>query len=271
MLVDSHCHLNFPDFKEDLDAVIARAKAAGVGVMQTICTEMAEFDEVYAIAEKYEGIFCSVGVHPNDSGKIGKDKIPHADFIQEIVSAQELIEKTSRKKVIGIGETGLDYHYEYTDREIQKRSFMEHIKAARETGLPLIVHTRDAEEDTINILSKEISKGYFKFLIHCFTSTKQLADIAVKLGGYISLSGIITFKNAQTIRDALADIPLDRLLIETDSPFLAPIPNRGKRNEPSYMTHINKELANIKNISEIDAAHITTDNFFRLFDKAHKP
>jgi TatD DNase family protein len=259
LLVDSHCHLNFPDFKNNLDAVIVRAKAVGVGVMQTICTEMAEFEEVYAIAEQNEGVFCSVGVHPNDSGK------------QEIVSAQVLIEKTSRKKVIGIGETGLDYHYEYTDRELQQSSFLEHIKAARVTGLPLIVHTRDADADTIKILSDEISNGYFKFLIHCFTSTKQLADISVKLGGYISISGIITFKNAGAIRDALADVPLDRILIETDSPFLAPVPYRGKSNEPSYVVEVNKALANIKNISEKECAKITTENFFRLFDKAAIP
>ena len=256
MLVDSHCHLNFPDFKDDINAVIARAKTAGVGVMQTICTEMAEFEEVYSIADGNEGVFCSVGVHPNDSGK------------QEIILAQELIEKTSRKKVIGIGETGLDYHYEYSDRGLQKRSFLEHIKAGRETGLPVIIHTRDADDDTINILKDEISMGSFKFLIHCFTSTKQLADISVSLGGYISVSGIITFKNAQSIRDALIDVPLDRILIETDSPYLAPIPHRGKRNEPSYVLQVNKALANLKNISEEECTKITTENFFRLFDKA---
>jgi TatD DNase family protein len=259
LLVDSHCHLNFPDFKDDLESIISRAQEAGVGVMQTICTEMAEFEEVYAIAENNAGVFCSVGVHPNDSGK------------QEIASAQELIEKTSRKKVIGIGETGLDYHYEYSDRGLQKQSFIEHIKAARVTGLPLIVHTRDAEDDTINILTDEISKGYFKFLIHCFTSTKQLADTSVKLGGYISVSGIITFKNAQAIRDALIDVPIDKILIETDSPFLAPTPHRGKRNEPSYVVQVNKALAQLKNISEEECAKITTANFFRLFDKACQP
>lgn len=254
MLVDSHCHLNFPDFKDDINGVIARAKAAGVNIMQTICTEMAEFDDVYSIAENNEGVFCSVGVHPNDSGK------------QEIVLAQELIGKTSYKKVIGIGETGLDYHYEYSDRGLQKQSFIEHIKAAQATGLPLIVHTRDADEDTMQIINDEISKRSFKFLIHCFTSGKQLADVMVKLGGYISVSGIITFKNAQSIRDALADVPLDRILIETDSPFLAPIPHRGKRNEPSYVTQVNKALAMLKNISEEECAEITTANFFRLFD-----
>ncbi|MEZ5691223.1 MAG: TatD family hydrolase [Rickettsiales bacterium] len=257
MLIDSHCHLNFPEFKDDIGAVIARARDAGVGVMQTICTKMSEFEDVYAIAEKYENIFCSVGVHPHESGK------------QEIASIQDIIEKTSCKKVIGIGETGLDYYYEYSDRQAQKTSFINHIEAARASGLPLIVHTRDAEEDTINILKNEISKGYFKFLIHCFTSTKQLADISVELGGYISISGIITFKNAQAIRDAIIDVPLDRLLIETDSPFLAPVPHRGKRNEPSYVARVNKVLAEIRGISEEECAKITTENFFRLFDKAY--
>lgn len=259
MLVDSHCHLNFPDFSDDLEQVIAKAKMAGVGVMQTICTKMGEFEDVYAIAERNDGIFCSVGVHPHDSGK------------QKIIISQDIIERTSRKKVIGIGETGLDYYYEHSDRELQKQSFIEHIKAARETDLPLIIHTREAEEDTINILKQEISDGFFKFLIHCFTSSKQLADIVVSLGGYISLSGIITFKNAQKIRDAIIDVPLDRILIETDSPFLAPIPHRGQRNEPSFVVQVNKTLAQIKNISEDECAKITTENFFRLFDKAWKP
>lgn len=259
MLVDSHCHLNFPDFREDLEGVVARARDAGVGVMQTICTDMAEFEEVYAITQRFDGIYCSVGVHPNDSGK------------QEIVPAYELIEKTSREKVIGIGETGLDYYYEHTDRDLQKRSFLEHIEASRVSGLPIIVHTRNAEEDTMEILSSEISKSSFKGLIHCFTSSKQLADKAVELGFYISLSGIISFKNAGAIRDALADVPLDRLLVETDAPYLAPIPHRGKRNEPSYVVHTNKVLAALKNISEGECARITTDNFFRLFDKAKRP
>jgi len=259
MLVDSHCHLNFPDFKDDLDGVVERARTAGVGVMQTICTEMSEFDEVHGIAERYEGIYCSVGVHPNDSGE------------QKIVTAEELIAKTLSAKVIGIGETGLDYHYERTDRVLQKQSFQAHIEAARATGLPIIVHTRDADEDTIQILSSEMKKGAFKGVIHCFTSSKLLADQCVAMGFYISLSGIITFKNAGMIRDAIADVPLDRLLVETDSPYLAPIPYRGKRNEPSYVVHTNKMLAETKGISEADCAKITTDNFFRLFDKAKRP
>ena len=256
MLIDSHCHLNFPDFKDDLAGVIARAKAAGVGVMQTICTEVAEFEEVYGIAEANEGVFSSVGVHPNDSGK------------QEIVDIEWLIAKCSRKKVIGIGETGLDYHYEHTNRQQQKKSLSQHLIAARETGLPLIIHTRDADSDMAEILSAEVPKGKLRGVLHCFTSSKELAEQAVELGFYISLSGIITFKNAAPLHEVIRDIPLDRLLIETDAPYLAPIPFRGKRNEPSYVVHTNRMLASIKGISEEECARITTENFFRLFDKA---
>lgn len=259
MLVDSHCHLNFPDFRDDLDGVVARARDNGVGVMQTICTEMAEFEEVYSITQRYDHIYCSVGVHPNDSGAT------------EVVSAEELIEKASLPQVIGIGETGLDYHYERSDRQTQKTSFVEHINASRATGLPVIIHSRDADEDTVTIAKQAMSEGYFKGLIHCFTSTPYLADEAVKLGFYISLSGIISFKNANSIRDAIANVPLDRLLIETDAPYLAPIPHRGKRNEPSFVKHTNKILAELKQISEEECAQITTANFFRLFDKAKPP
>ncbi len=259
LLVDSHCHLNFPDFAPDLEGVIARAKAAGVGVMQTICTGMDEFDEVLAIAESHEGIYCSVGVHPNESGKT------------EIVSVDELVRKTSHKKVIGIGETGLDYHYETSDRASQKQSFLNHIQAARTTGLPLIVHSRDADEDTVAILSSEMAKGSFKGLIHCFTSGIYLAEEAVKLGFFISLSGIISFKNAGSIRDAIKNVPLDRLLVETDAPYLAPVPQRGKRNEPSFIIYTNRMLAEVKGTSEEECARATTENFFRLFSKARKP
>lgn len=259
MLVDSHCHLNFPDFKNDLDGVVQRARDAGVKVMQTICTEMAEFEEVHAIAERYEGIYCSVGVHPNDSGQ------------QEIVDVEELVSRTSRARVIGIGETGLDYYYEHTNRELQKESFLVHIEAARRSGLPLIVHTRDAEDDTVEMLHKEMAKGHFTGVIHCFTSSQYLAEKALEIGFYISLSGIISFKSAQAIRDAVKIVPLDRLLVETDAPYLAPVPHRGKRNEPAFVINTNKILADIKGISESDAATTTTENFFRLFNKAKMP
>lgn len=259
MLVDSHCHLNFPEFKADVEGVVARAKAAGVGVMQTICTEMAEFDEVYAIAERFEGVYASVGVHPNDSGKTA------------IVGHQELVRLAARPKVIGLGETGLDYHYQTSDSASQKASFLEHIQAARICGLPLIIHTRDADEDTVAMLQEEMGKGAFTGVIHCFTSSKYLADKCVEMGFYISLSGIITFKNAQAIRDAIADVPFDRLLVETDAPFLAPVPFRGKTNEPAFTLYTNKMLADIKGISEERCAEMTTDNFFRLFSKAVRP
>jgi len=258
LLVDSHCHLNFPDFKQDLEAVIARAHAAGVGVMQTICTEMEEFDEVLAIAESHANIYCSVGVHPNESGE------------KQEVNLEDLLKRAAHPKVIGIGETGLDYHYEKSDRAIQQESFRIHIAAARESGLPLIVHTREADEDTVNILSEEMEKGAFKGLIHCFTSTRYLAEKATQLGFYVSLSGIISFKNAEDIRTSVKALPLDRLLVETDAPYLAPLPHRGKRNEPSFVRHTNLKLAEIKGVSEEECAAATTENFFRLFDKARR-
>lgn len=255
-LVDSHCHLNFPDFREDIEEVIKKARADGIGVMQTICTEVEEFDEVHAIAEKHDGIYCSVGVHPNES----EEKKP-ADL-------QYLLSKTKLSKVIGIGETGLDYHYKLSDRKVQQQSFRIHIDAARQSGMPLIVHTRDADEDTVTILEEEMKRGPFKGLIHCFTSSQMLAEKCINLGMYISLSGIISFKNAQSIRDTVQTLPLDRLLIETDAPFLAPLPHRGKRNEPAFVKHTNQKLAEIKGVSEEECAHITSANFFKLFDKA---
>lgn len=259
MLVDSHCHLNFPDFKDDLPAVLARAKEAGVGVMQTICTELEEFDEVEAIASAHDNIYCSIGVHPNESGEKMR-----AGF-------DDIFNRASRPKVIGIGETGLDYHYERSDRKIQEESFRIHINAARASGLPLIVHTRDADEDTARILEEEMKQGSFKGLLHCFTSSKRLAEQAIEMGFYISLSGIISFKSAQDIRDTVQALPMERLLVETDAPYLAPLPFRGKRNEPSYVAHTNRKLAEIKNIAVEESAARTTENFFRLFDKAKMP
>lgn len=256
MLVDSHCHLNFPNFKDDLEAVIARAKDAGVSVMQTICTEMEEFEEVERIASTHEGIYCSVGVHPNESAQKMR-----ADL-------EGLLACASHPKIIGIGETGLDYHYAYSDRASQQESFRIHIDAARRTRLPLIVHTREAEEDTINILEAEMKQGEFPGLIHCFTSTKMLAQKCVEMGFYISLSGIISFKNAEDICSTVKELPLDRLLIETDAPFLAPLPHRGKRNEPSFVQYVNRKLAELKGVTEEESARATTENFFRLFTKA---
>lgn len=259
MLVDSHCHLNFPELKGDLDAIVDRARTAGVGYMQTICTEMAEFEGVHAIAQRYPFIGCSVGVHPHDSGKT------------PLVEVDELVEKAKLDRVIGIGETGLDYYYEHSDRQSQQESFRRHIVAARISGLPIIVHTREADDDTIQILHEEYQQGAFKGVIHCFTSTRELAEKAMEIGFSISISGIATFKNAQDIRDTIKIIPHDRILIETDAPFLAPVPHRGKTNEPSFVSYINALVAGELGLDEEACATLTTNNFFQLFSKAQRP
>lgn len=259
MLVDSHCHLNFPEFKEDMQAVLLRAKEANVGVMQTICTKMHEFDQVLAIAEQAENIYCSVGVHPHEA-----ENMP-------MVTVEELVQHARNPKVIGLGETGLDFFYEHSPRDMQEESFRRHITAARITGLPLIIHTRDADEDTIRILQDEMKQGSFKGLIHCFTSSKWLAETVLDMGFYISISGIISFKKAEALKETVRTLPIERLLIETDSPFLAPIPHRGKRNEPAFVSHTCQALAEIKGISAEECGKITTDNFFTLFDKAKRP
>jgi TatD DNase family protein len=255
MLVDSHCHLDFPDFAEELDEVVARARRAGVGRMVTICTHLDRFPRVLAVAERYPDIFCSVGVHPHEAG----DDWGYA--------AERLVELARHPKVVAIGETGLDYFYDHGPREAQRLSFRAHIAAARATGLPLIVHTRDADDDTIAILRDEHAKGAFPGLIHCFSSTQQLAEISIELGLYISLSGIVTFKKAEALRAAVTALPLDRLLVETDAPYLAPIPHRGKRNEPAFVAHTAATVAELKALAPETVADATTENFFRLFAK----
>lgn len=255
-LVDSHCHLNFKDFSSDLEEVLERARAGGVGAMQTICTKMSEFEEIYAIAAAYDRVYCSVGVHPHEAGK------------GAIVTVDELAEKAARPKVIGLGETGLDYYYENRPRREQQESFRNHIEAARRTGLPVIVHTRDAEEDTLAILEEEMQKGAFTGLIHCFTSSRHLAEKCIELGFYISLSGILTFKKSADVQETARGLPLEKLLVETDAPYLAPVPHRGKRNEPYYVLYTNRMLAELKHISEEECAAQTTRNFFALFSKA---
>lgn len=259
LLVDSHCHLNFPDYKDDLNDVISRSKNAGVRVMQTICTSMEEFEEVLGIAEAYEGVYCSVGIHPNEVAQVAR------------AGREEIARRTAHPKVIGIGETGLDYHYEHSPRALQQESFLEHIAAAQQTGLPLIVHTRAADEDTVSILAKEMQKHKFNGLIHCFSTSKYLAEKAIDIGMYISIAGIISFKKAEELRDIVKDLPLERLLVETDAPYLAPVPYRGKRNEPSYVIYTNRLIAEIKSIPEAECANATTENFFRLFTKARNP
>jgi TatD DNase family protein len=259
MLVDSHCHLDFPEFAPELDAVVGRAKNAGVSVCVTIGTTLAKFPGVRAVAERFENVYCSVGIHP------------HEAQVEPLESPAPLVQRAQHTKVVGIGETGLDYYYEHSPREAQQNNFRHHIAAARELKLPLIVHTRDAEDDTIAILRDEMDRGAFTGLIHCFTGTKKLADAALDLGFCISVSGIATFKKSDELRGVLKEVPLDRLLVETDAPFLAPMPYRGKRNEPAFVVNTAAMLAELKGVSSAELAEATTDNFFRLFTKAKRP
>jgi len=256
MLVDSHCHLDFKDFDGEVDAIVERAGAAGVGLMVTICTKVTQFDKVLAVAERYDNVLCSVGIHPHEAED------------EPEVEAARLIELAQHPKVVGIGETGLDYFYEHAPRDAQRRNFVAHIHAARETGLPLIVHARDADEDMADILAHEMGEGAFPGLLHCFSSSPKLARTAIDLGLYISLSGIVTFKNAKELQETAAHLPLDRLLVETDAPYLAPVPKRGKRNEPAFVAHTAARVAELQKISPDALAQKTTENFFRLFTKA---
>ncbi len=259
MLVDSHCHLDFPDFADEVGAVVARARANGVGACVSIGTSLARFDQVRAVAEQFDDVWCSVGIHPHEAGK---------ELLDDV---SPLIARTHHPKVVGIGETGLDYFYEHSPRAEQAANFRRHIAAARQTGLPVIVHTRDADDDTIAILREEMGKGAFTGLIHCFTGTHRLAQAAVELGLYISASGIMTFKKSDALRAVLREVPLDRLLVETDAPYLAPVPVRGKRNEPAFVVHTAAAMAQLKGIAPEALARATTDNFFRLFAKASRP
>lgn len=255
MLVDSHCHLDFPDFQDDLDALMARADAAGVGLMVSIGTRLSQFDKVRAIAEKYANVYCTVGVHPHEAGEEGG------------VGVKALAALADHPKVIGFGETGLDYFYDLSPRDRQQAAFRTHIAAARETGLPVIVHTRDADADTAAILTEEWARGAFSGVIHCFSSGRQLAEKAVDIGFYISLSGILTFNKAEDLRQTVRALPLDRLLVETDAPFLAPVPKRGKRNEPAFVAYTAARLADLKGVDAGALAAATTENFHRLFAK----
>lgn len=259
MLVDSHCHLDFPDLFSGLPDVLRRAEQMQVGTMLTISTKMSTFQNVRAIAESTDNVFCTVGIHPHEAEN-------DAD-----VTTEQLIDLAKHPKVVGIGETGLDYYYDNSPRELQQELFRRHIAASRETGLPLIVHTRDADDDTVSILQDEYAKGAFGGLIHCFSASDQLAKDALDIGFYISVSGIATFKTAEPIRETLKSVPLDRLLVETDAPFLAPVPHRGKTNEPSFVPHTAAKLAEIKGVDPDTLADATTDNFFRLFTKAVRP
>jgi TatD DNase family protein len=259
MLVDSHCHLDFPEYAGSVDAVVARAKQAGVGAFLSIGTELARFAGVRAVAERFDTVWCSVGVHPHEAAK------------ESLRGPKPILAETGHPKVVGIGETGLDYYYEHSPRPAQIANFRAHIAAARDSGLPLIVHTRDADDDTIRVLEEEMGKGAFTGLIHCFTGTQKLADAALTLGLFISVSGIATFKKSQALRDVIQTVPMERLLVETDAPFLAPVPFRGKTNEPAFVVHTARMLTELKKIGEDEIADITTGNFFRLFTKARRP
>lgn len=256
MLTDSHCHLNYKGLIEDQAGVIARARAAGVGTMLNISTRESEWDAVIATAEQDADIWASIGIHPHEADA-------HPD-----VDTTKLVHRAAHPKVIAIGESGLDYYYDYSDRERQRVSFRAHIAAARETGLPLIVHTRDAEDDTSEILADEMGKGAYTGVIHCFTASGAFADRALELGLFISISGIVTFKNARDLQETAARIPEDRLLIETDSPFLAPVPHRGKTCEPAYVADTARFLASLRGTSAEALAEATTANFRALFGKA---
>ncbi len=254
MLVDSHCHLDY--FENDLDAVTARALATGVGAILTVSTRIRKFERLLRVAERLPYVCCSVGTHP------------HYAHEELDIPLAEMVELSRHPKVVAFGEAGLDYFYKKSPVEDQKAGFRQHIAASRETGLPLIIHTRDAEEDTAQILEEEMAKGAFKALLHCYTGGPELAAKAVSLGLYVSFSGVLTFKKSEALREVAASVPLDRLLVETDAPYLAPEPYRGKRNEPSYLRYTARTLAEVKGIGEAEIAETTTGNFFRLFDKA---
>jgi TatD DNase family protein len=255
VLVDSHCHLDFPDFAEERADVVRRALDAGVGRMVTISTRVRRFPDILAIAEAFPEVYCSVGTHPHNAAE------------EPDITADELVRLSKHPKVVAIGEAGLDYHYDKSPRNLQAAGFRTHIAAARETGLPLVIHAREADADIAAILHDETGKGPFPFILHCFSSGRDLAMTGVELGGYVSFSGILTFKNSQEIRDIARDVPRDRLLVETDAPYLAPPPHRGKRNEPAFVVNTAKVLAETIDVSEAEIASITTANFFRLFSK----
>ncbi|WP_242122578.1 TatD family hydrolase [Sphingobium sp. Sx8-8] len=256
MLIDSHCHLNYKGLIEDQQNVLERARASGVGLMLNIATRESEWDDVLGTALREPDVWATVGIHPHEA-----DEHPHVD-------TGKLVERAAHPRVVGIGETGLDYYYDHSDRERQQRSFRSHIAASRETGLPLIVHTRDAEEDTLAVMRDEMGKGRYGGVIHCFTASGAFADAALELGLYISISGIVTFKNAKDLQETAARLPLDRLLIETDSPFLAPMPHRGKPCEPAYVADTARFLAQLRGESVDQLAAATSANFRTLFSKA---
>jgi TatD DNase family protein len=259
MLIDSHCHLDYPDLQKDFSGVMARAKSAGVETMLAIGTKLRDFDAVRAIAEANDNVFCTVGIHPHEAAN-------------EQTAAAALVALADHPKIVGIGETGLDYFYEKSPREAQAENFRAHMRAAHASGLPLVVHTRDADADTAELLdwAQRELPGTIGVL-HCFTSSLELAQKAIGLGYYISISGIVTFKNAEDLRATVRALPLERLLVETDSPYLAPVPKRGKPCEPSYVLHTAAFVAELKAVGLPELAKTTSDNFYRLFSRAKRP
>ncbi|MBF9235399.1 TatD family hydrolase [Microvirga alba] len=256
MLIDSHCHLDFPDFQTRLPGVLAAATAAGVGRMVTISTHIARFETYRALAEAYETVFFTIGTHPHNAA--AEPDIP----------TDRIVTLSAHPRCIAIGEAGLDYHYDKSPHDVQQRVFRTHIDAARETGLPLVIHARNADEDMIRILSEEMRRGRFGAVLHCFSSGPKLAEVGVELGLYVSFSGILTFKNSDDIRRIASAVPRERLLVETDAPYLAPVPHRGKTNEPAYVANTARALAEVIGVSDAEIADITTANFYRLFSKA---
>ena len=255
MLVDSHCHLDFPDFSTELDTIVARARAAGIGRIVTISTCVKKHAQVLAVAERFPEVFCSVGTHPHNADE------------ELDIDTKTLVKFTKHPKIVAIGEAGLDYHYDNSPRATQAASFRQHIAAARETALPLVIHSRDCDVDMAQILREESGKGTFPAVLHCFTGGRDLAFTAVELGHHVSFTGILTFKNSDALREIAAALPAERILVETDAPYLAPLPYRGKRNEPAYVAETAKVLAEVRGVSPNEIARQTTENFFRLFSK----
>lgn len=255
MLIDTHCHLDFPDFDPERDQIIARAHQAGVAQMITISTRVKKFDTIRQIAEANPTVFCSVGTHPHNADE------------ELDVTVEDLVALSAHPKVVAIGEAGLDYFYDNAPRDAQQTGLRRHIAAARETGLPLVIHSRSADEDMAAILTEETGKGAFPFLLHCFSSGPDLARIGVELGGYVSFSGILTFPKSEDLRQIAKTVPLDRMLVETDAPYLAPKPYRGKRNEPSYVVQTAAVLAETLGLTLEEASNLTTENAFRVFSK----
>ncbi|KQS98260.1 MULTISPECIES: TatD family hydrolase [unclassified Rhizobium] len=255
MLIDTHCHLDFPDFEAERDAIIDRARAAGVGQMITISTRVKKFNAILGIAEHYPNVFCSVGTHPHNADE------------ELDIETEDLVRLSAHPKVVAIGEAGLDYFYDNAPRDAQATGLRRHIAAARETQLPLVIHSRSADEDMAAILTEETGKGAFPFLLHCFSSGPELAKVGVELGGYISFSGILTFPKSEELREIAKTVPHDRMIVETDAPYLAPKPFRGKRNEPAYVAHTADVLAETIGVSREEIATLTTDNAFRVFSK----